>query len=140
MNYRTDTDSPLPDRELDGEVRRLLEEQRVIDAVKLCRRNRPWSLKQARDHVGEVASGMGMTLGGGSTGISCSLIILLFMTWAAVMVLVPFLVRRLVEDMAGPLSNGAAAGIFAGTALLLVALSILGVMAWVRHSAALRRK
>ena len=130
----------LPDRELDGEVRRLLEEQNVIEAVKLCRRNRPWSLKQARDHVGEVASGMGMPLGGGSSGISCSLIILLFMTWAAVMVLVPLLVRRLVEDMAGPLSNGAAAGIIAGTALLLVALSITGVMAWARRSSSPQRK
>ena len=130
----------LSDRELDDGVRSLLEKGEVIEAIKLCRENRPWSLKEARDHVAARASEMGMTIGGGASGLTCPLLGLVALTWVVLMVFIPILVHRLVEGTTGPLSAGASAGIYAGTALLLLALTIVGTVMWARRSSSVRRE
>lgn len=136
-NRSGDTD---PDPELDGKVRRLLEQRDLLEAIKLYRASRGCSLKEAREAVGAVAAGMGMTVGSGTgSRLTCPLLVFLFITWVAVMVVVPIVLRKALET-GDRLSSGRAALVQGGATVALVILTIVVVTYMARRAGRLRDK
>jgi len=124
----------ISDRDLDDGIRKLLEQKRMIEAVKYCRTQTTWSLKDSKDRVDDVALHMGISLSSAPTGSTCAAAILVFLVWIAAVILLPGLVHRAVLDMAGHLSGEISLGIYAGTVVLVLLVTILAIRAWARWS------
>jgi|GEM_PF-5573025 len=126
--------SGISDRDLDDGIRKLLEQKRMIEAVKYCRTETTWSLKESKERVDDVASRMGISLSSSPSGSTCAAVILVFLVWIAAVILLPILLHRAVLDMAGHLSREISVGIYAGTAVLVLLVTILAIRAWARRS------
>lgn len=119
-------------------VRRLLEERRTLEAIRLYRDSRACTLKEARDGVAATAAEMGLTLGSGRpSGMTCPVLSAGALAWLALMILLPHFFRKMLE--AGrPFSQGKAALVQGGAILVLLALSVAAIWILTKRSARLR--
>lgn len=87
MNHREETHGPerIPP-EARTEIERLLHEGKKIEAIKVYRNNTETTLKQAKEAVESLASGMGIKL---TTG--CLTLLLLFILGTGSVAVMPFL-------------------------------------------------